>query len=66
MAESVTETILEEVGDWLADIIARVSKWLWDNFQPVFDEIASWLDNVFGKLAALLDQMKTWIQDVTR
>lgn len=64
MAETITETILEAIGNWIADIISRVSAWLWDNFKPVFEAISSWLATVFGKLGDVLDRMYQWFNDV--
>lgn len=62
--ETITEAILASIGDWISDIISRVSEWLWNNFQPVFDKIASWLDNVFGRLETFINKLVTFIEGV--
>lgn len=66
MSTTITETILQTIGDWIAQLVSRVSEWLWNNFQPVFDSIASWLSDVFGRLSDTIGALKTWIQDMAQ
>lgn len=64
MSTSITETVLQTIADWIANLISRVSEWLWSNFQPVFDSIAAWLSDVFGKLSRAIDGIRTSIMEM--
>lgn len=55
---------LEAVSNWIADIIARVGEYLWDNFRPVFEKIATWIDDVSRSLTAVFNRLTKFIGEM--
>jgi len=64
--DGITQTILNEIGDWIAGLVSKVSQWLWDNFRPVFESISSWLNDVFGRLSEAINSLNTWIKGLAQ
>lgn len=58
---TTTDSLLESIGRYIADIMARVSEFLWANFRPVFDKIATWIDGVVLHLDTVFTRLKTFI-----
>ena len=61
---SVTSDILDSIANYIANILAKVSDFLWRNFQPVFDKIASWIDNISRSLTATFNRLTKFIGDM--
>jgi len=65
MAEGdITDQILNQVGQWIADAIKRVGTYLAELFRPIIDNIGSLINDVMNRLQGVVRQISDFISDL--